>query len=400
MYTIHPLLLASSTLICFTATIAGNFAYYDQSFSLLICCSFLAGFTKRFHSTFPNNLEFKLEGLTMLCILALVFQRFATAELFSAAFFVISISAGSEKIKSPSWKPNGLALISFLTAPWQLRSALRRYICTHISKFYSTNQPFRIFITSLQIITPWAQVISGTVVLISLFRVELLTALPIVIILQVVFAITLLLVADLNWIPHFQAWLTINFYHCFEIKKTLSLENNPIDGWTSIGAIYLLAYIFFTMFSESMNTQRILPIFAKKILSTIAIPLQPFSMFTENENKPLITHSVKTTENKFTKNFFALKQITRHSRNLVYQLYETNEFAILHHKYIIPQTQGKTSLFKRQLYSVTNYLGAGEILLYVQIWDNEKHAFESTFKSKLTVEKLDFGIQKISLNAH
>ncbi|QNI54858.1 putative membrane protein [Synechococcus sp. BIOS-E4-1] len=397
LYIIHPIALAFSALLCLMSLITGAFEYYDQSLLLLITCSCIAGFIKRFYYYFPNNLESELEGLSMLCILALAFENLAVAELFSTAFFVISISAGLAKIKSTSWKPNGIALISFLTVPWQLRNRLRHYISVNISKLYSKTSLFRFFIVSLQVITPWAQLLSGIFIVTSLFSSQSSNILAISLLFQALFALTLFISADLGWIPHFQLWLTILFFYCYEINNVLPAESNFSTEGAGVGLFYLTGYCIFTVYSEFINIRQKLPVFAKKILSTIAIPLEPFSMFTEIESKLLITNRIIPAEDKTPGDFYFLKQTTKLSRYLMYHLYDSNDFVIFNHRLTAPPPSNKQPDYVSQFYSIINSLSSGQIVMYIYTWDKKNYSFASKLHLTLTISQQSWGIQRISL---
>jgi len=379
---------------------------YQNIYSYLIVCCCIAGFGKRLNCTFSNGLEYYFEGIALLSTLALAFKSNAAAGILSASILIISISAGTEKTKCQLWSSkSGRALIMFLILPWQSREFIRNTT----SHQYAKSNSFRIVLNSLQILVPWIQIISGIWLLTMLFMHSSNNLIFIPIGLQLLFAITLFIIADLSWIPFFYVWLILVF--CLGLEENIS---NLSINYSSQGLILSLS-MFYIMLSalniilstlNSSVTKRIivsLPKCVVKILYAFSIPRGVFSMFTERNLSNMITHYIENAQglpilNAFTSNGLRSKAQNLSSRDLFTLLYPLGDFISLNCTNFTDEYIYKSTYHKRQCNAIFEEIGSGTISFFQHIWDEDSFKFNSTLIAEMFIEMSCKGSKKLRLN--
>ena len=395
IYFIYPLALIFTLLVGIFLFVSHNNQNFDILFSSSIICCCIIGFIKRSNDYFINYLEYDLEGLCMLCMVSLVLRSYFATELLSSLIFIISIASGLEKLKCESWKPSGLALISFLTLPWQVRFGVRNNIRKFFSTHYKNRLIFRYVIQSIQIFTPFGQIISGAFLLFAVFYSQSLIITNIMFISQILFALALYLVADLHLIPFMQLWVVLNFYCSYSVNSLLPSASDPNNTIIVLSIIYCLSFfvmaIIYTLISCPLNFHDRV----SRFFSIFSLPVRPFSMFTLKTGSEILTHCINRSDSVLLKNPYHTVHFTRYSRNLINYLYSFDHFSLLRCKFLEEKSYANQLIYQQQFNSIVNFINSGEIYFYKHHWNQQRFVFHKSLYATLKVEMISPGVQRI-----
>ena len=223
-----------------------------------------------------------------LLLLSLSSGSYLATIIFSSSILISSISAGMAKLTDPLWTTNPIGLQLFLALPWRIRPFIVGFHI-HLLSFSPLYKSFLFLATR---ITPYAQIVSAVLLLLSVFVSHTAPSFTYSVFLfplifQLLFAFLLLAFAGLGLIPYLYSFGIVIFaFFTFNISH-LHPEFSIFDPSSIFSVVYIIIYI--------CGCFRLLDKFSPKLsfLLRPLVPSGPHYMFTEYNLDGMIAFSVR-----------------------------------------------------------------------------------------------------------
>jgi len=258
-----------------------------------------------------NSIEDIYEGLLVISLAAyFISSNPLPIFVISSLVHFTSLSAGVQKLSSRMWRrPNTFALAKFMALPSVARESSRSFV-----SMYSRHNVFRKAISSIGFIAPYLQIFFPVIFIFgALFDIYWFALSGFLF--QLLFALSLFLIADLSWITSFYLLLSCIAWFSLSVLKDFDFFTiTTVSAFTSLFASLFSLTSIFLLFSSSHSVAP---------LRRICLGIGPFSMFTEKHSHNIITHHflfssrapLRQNHLLFSLNAFDQNGVRNHSQN-------------------------------------------------------------------------------------